>query len=299
MRKTLSILAIATLTLYGCGGGSSGSSDGDKGTKVTVDYPIKNAKFAPTLTEKWSYELSRNKATPNKFDIAYKVLTSEQLLEVLEQSEDEDAKLFIPIVNDLVNFGVKKFYFSDENNGGEISHSLYFAGTDGALHEIDDAYVAGRNAFKMVDLMKTSPLFRLSGDDVKENDPNISIGGDTISESLTLSGGLIKVMLEDFEGYEWLDNLPDTAVCNTHWQQSINETGVRKTLSVSGKKVETAYLEEKNTYNLRCDEMDSMEFSSKSSRWFNPRLGIVEQSETFDANQVTIEAQELTLSAFK
>lgn len=204
----------------------------------------------------------------------------------------------VQLVNDLVNYGAEQFYYSDEQyNDDEESNTLYFAGSDGALHEITDAYFIGHQFIAM--LMHSSPIFRLNGDDVKEKSPNIDIGEETMSLQTTLTGYAVHNLLDRFEDHEWVQNLPMTASCQVVWQQQIRETGMRKAFSISGKKIEAAYLMEENIYNLNCDDMDSMEFATSAERWFNPSLGLIEQIELLKVQQVQINEEKVQLTAIE
>lgn len=148
-------------------------------------------------------------------------------------------------------------------------------------------------------LMHSSPIFRLNGNDVKEKSPNIDIGEETMSLQTTLTGNAVHHLLDSFEEHEWVQNLPMTASCQVVWQQQIRETGVRKTFSISGKTIEAAYLTEENTYNLNCDDMDSMEFATSAERWFNPSLGLIEQIELLKVQQVQINEEKVQLTAIE
>ncbi|EVU11222.1 hypothetical protein D046_7546 [Vibrio parahaemolyticus V-223/04] len=197
-----------------------------------------------------------------------------------------------------MNYGAQQFYYSDEQfNNEEESNTLYFAGSDGALHEVTDVYSIGNQFIAM--LMHSSPIFRLNGNDVKEKSPNIDIGEETMSLQTTLTGNAVHHLLDSFEEHEWVQNLPMTASCQVVWQQQIRETGVRKTFSISGKTIEAAYLTEENTYNLNCDDMDSMEFATSAERWFNPSLGLIEQIELLKVQQVQINEEKVQLTAIE
>lgn len=147
--------------------------------------------------------------------------------------------------------------------------------------------------------MHSSPIFRLNGNDVKEKSPNVDIGEETMSLQTTLTGNAVHHLLDSFEEHEWVQNLPMTASCQVVWQQQIRETGVRKTFSISGKTIEAAYLTEENTYNLNCDDMDSMEFATSAERWFNPSLGLIEQTELLKVQQVQINEEKVQLTAIE
>lgn len=228
--------------------------------------------------------------------LSFQAMDSEQILAALAQIPNSEA--IIQLVNDLVNYGAQQFYYSDEQfNNEEESNTLYFAGSDGALHEVTDVYSIGNQFIAM--LMHSSPIFRLNGNDVKEKSPNIDIGEETMSLQTTLTGNAVHHLLDSFEEHEWVQNLPMTASCQVVWQQQIRETGVRKTFSISGKTIEAAYLTEENTYNLNCDDMDSMEFATSAERWFNPSLGLIEQIELLKVQQVQINEEKVQLTAIE
>ncbi|MCZ8487444.1 hypothetical protein O9992_04740 [Vibrio lentus] len=75
--------------------------------------------------------------------------------------------------------------------------------------------------------MRSSPLFRLKGADVKESNPIIDISEEAVSLQVTLDGKAVANMLNDFEDHSWVSS-PTDASCQVTWQQEINEIGVRK-----------------------------------------------------------------------
>lgn len=291
MLKQMTLIAAATMALYGCGGGSS---DGNKGPQNNFDYPIKNATFAPVETTKLGYAFAVDEQPAGSMMMNFKPISAQDLVDFAEQ--DPDAAIVAPIINDLINNGITQFYFStqDIEDKPESEENLYFAGTDGTLHEFNDTFLVDHKLISLV--MNSSPLFRLEGSTVKDKDPNIDISVNTVSIDLPLRGEQVANLLDNFSDHEWVQKLPDDASCQTYWSQQITETGSRKTFHVSGKSIEAAYLTEKNTYNLRCDGMDSMEFESSAERWFNPALGLIEQVELLKAEQTQISEEKATLS---
>ncbi|CAE6923631.1 hypothetical protein ACOMICROBIO_NCLOACGD_02913 [Vibrio sp. B1ASS3] len=295
MLKKMTLIAAATIALYGCGGGSSsGSSSGNKGPQNSFDYPIKNATFAPVETTKLGYAFAVDAQPAGSMIMNFKPISAQDLVDFAEQ--DPDAAIVAPIINDLINNGITQFYLSTQDIEGkpESEENLYFAGTDGALHEFNDTFLVDHKLISLV--MNSSPLFRLEGSTVKEKDPNIDISVNTISIDLSLNGEQVANLLNDFEDHEWVEQLPDNADCKAWWSQQITETGARKTFTVSGQSIEAAYLTEKNTYNLRCEGMDSMEFETSAERWFNPALGLIEQVELLKTEQTQISEEKATLS---
>ncbi|AMG05408.1 hypothetical protein WJ038_03315 [Vibrio parahaemolyticus] len=297
MLNKMTLIAAATLALYGCGGGSSsGSTNPNKGPQESFDIAIQNSIFAPETNTQLSYSFSLDGQSEGDMKLSFQAMDSEQILAALAQIPNSEA--IIQLVNDLVNYGAQQFYYSDKQfNNEEESNTLYFAGSDGALHEITDVYSIGNQFIAM--LMHSSPIFRLNGNDVKEKSPNIDIGEETMSLQTTLTGNAVHHLLDSFEEHEWVQNLPMTASCQVVWQQQIRETGVRKTFSISGKTIEAAYLTEENTYNLNCDDMDSMEFATSAERWFNPSLGLIEQVELLKVQQVQINEENVQLTAIE
>ena len=290
MLKQMTLIAAATMTLYGCGGGSS---DGNKGPQNNFDYPIKNATFAPVETTKLGYAFAVDEQPAGSMMMNFKPISAQDLVDFAEQ--DPDAAIVAPIINDLINNGITQFYLStqDIEDKPESEENLYFAGTDGALHEFNDTFLVDHKLISLV--LNSSPLFRLEGSTVKDKDPNINVSTKRIFR-LRLRGEQVANLLDNFSDHEWVQKLPDDASCQTYWSQQITETGSRKTFHVSGKSIEAAYLTEKNTYNLRCDGMDSMEFESSAERWFNPALGLIEQVELLKAEQTQISEEKATLS---
>ncbi|EGQ8153899.1 hypothetical protein [Vibrio alginolyticus] len=297
MLNKMTLIAAATLALYGCGGGSSsGSANPNKVPQESFDVSIHNSIFDPTPSTQLNYAFSLDGQPEGDMKLSFQAMGSEQILAALAQIPNSEA--MVQLVNDLVNYGAEQFYYSDEQyNDDEKSNTLYFAGSDGALHEITDAYLIGHQFIAM--LMHSSPIFRLNGDDVKEKSPNIDIGEETMSLQTTLTGYAVHNLLDRFEDREWVQNLPMTASCQVVWQQQIRETGVRKAFSISGKKIEAAYLMEENIYNLNCDDMDSMEFATSAERWFNPSLGLIEQIELLKVQQVQINEEKVQLTAIE
>ncbi|MDF4268827.1 hypothetical protein P3449_19220 [Vibrio parahaemolyticus] len=297
MLNKMTLIAAATLALYGCGGGSSsGSANPNKVPQESFDIAIQNSIFAPETNTQLSYSFSLDGQSEGDMKLSFQAMDSEQILAALAQIPNSEA--IIQLVNDLVNYGAQQFYYSDEQfNNEEESNTLYFAGSDGALHEVTDVYSIGNQFIAM--LMHSSPIFRLNGNDVKEKSPNIDIGEETMSLQTILTGNAVHHLLDSFEEHEWVQNLPMTASCQVVWQQQIRETGVRKTFSISGKTIEAAYLTEENTYNLNCDDMDSMEFATSAERWFNPSLGLIEQIELLKVQQVQINEEKVQLTAIE
>ncbi|MDF4710515.1 hypothetical protein P3564_18935 [Vibrio parahaemolyticus] len=297
MLNKMTLIAAATLALYGCGGGSSsGSANPNKVPQESFDIAIQNSIFAPETNTQFSYSFSLDGQSEGDMKLSFQAMDSEQILAALAQIPNSEA--IIQLVNDLVNCGAQQFYYSDEQfNNEEESNTIYFAGSDGALHEVTDVYSIGNQFIAM--LMHSSPIFRLNGNDVKEKSPNIDIGEETMSLQTTLTGNAVHHLLDSFEEHEWVQNLPMTASCQVVWQQQIRETGVRKTFSISGKTIEAAYLTEENTYNLNCDDMDSMEFATSAERWFNPSLGLIEQIELLKVQQVQINEEKVQLTAIE
>jgi hypothetical protein len=290
MLKQMTLIAAATMALYGCGGGSS---DGNKGPQNNFDYPIKNATFAPVETTKLGYAFAVDEQPAGSMMMNFKPISAQDLVNFAEQ--DPDAAIVAPIINDLINNGITQFYLStqDIEDKPESEENLYFAGTDGALHEFNDTFLVDHKLISLV--MNSSPLFRLEGSTVKDKDPNINISAKKTIK-LRLRGEQVANLLDNFSDHEWVQKLPDDASCQTVWIRKNTETGARKTFHVSGKSIEAAYLTEKNTYNLRCDGMDSMEFESSAERWFNPALGLIEQVELLKAEQTQISEEKATLS---
>ncbi|MGR5555228.1 hypothetical protein ACQKQC_02890 [Vibrio fortis] len=299
MNKTLTLLTASLVALYGCGGGgsSSGSSTGNqKGPDNQTDFPIKNAQFAPKQSTTFNYEFEVDGQPEGNMSMLYAPLSADELIEHLQETPDSEALL--KVVHDLRNYGVNQFYMSETIANEDImtaDYTFYFAGTDSALHEITDTYFI--DSQYITTIMRSSPLFRLTGADVKESNPIIDISEETVSIQATLDGEAVINMLTDFDDHQWVKNLPANDSCSVVWQQQINETGVRKSFTVSGKSIEAANMTEKNEYYLNCDRMDdSMQFSSSSERWFNPSIGLLTQVELLNAENTVIAEEKATLT---
>ena len=300
MKKSMTLLATSLFALYGCGGGggsSSGSTDGNKGPSNQVDYPIASSIFAPKPETTLSYSFTKDGQTEGVMTMNFTPLSGELIIAGLEEETGNEA--VVQVINDLINYGITEFYVSEDImtsvEGTEEDGSIYFAGPDHGLHEVTNAYFIGSQYITTV--MHSSPLFRLKGADVKESNPIIDISKETVSLQMTLDAEAVANMLSDFEDHQWVKNLPSNASCQVTWQQEINETGVRKSFTVSGKSIEAANLTEKNTYYIGCVGMDSAEFGTSSERWFNPTIGLIEQIELMSVEQSAIEESAASLTS--
>ncbi|CDU00920.1 hypothetical protein VCR31J2_90084 [Vibrio coralliirubri] len=300
MKKTMTLLATSLFALYGCGGGggsSSGSTDGNKGPSSQVDYPIASSAFSPKPETTLGYSFTKDGETEGVMTMNFTPLSGELIIAGLQEEAGNEA--VVQVINDLINYGITEFYVSEDImtnvEGTQEDGSIYFAGPDRGLHEITNAYFIGSQYITTV--MRSSPLFRLKGTDVKESNPIIDISEETVSLQVTLDGEAVANMLNDFEDNSWVSSLPTNTSCQVTWQQEINETGVRKSFTVSGKSIEAANLTEKNTYYINCEGMDSTEFGTSSERWFNPSIGLIEQIELISVEQSTIEESAAVLTS--
>ncbi|MEZ8604906.1 hypothetical protein [Vibrio splendidus] len=300
MKKTMTLLATSLFALYGCGGGggsSSGSTDGNKGPNNQVDYPIASSAFSPKPETTLGYSFTTDDQAEGVMTMNFTPVSGELIIAGLkEETGNEEV---VQVINDLINYGITEFYVSEgimtNAEGTQEDGSIYFAGPDRGLHEITNAYFIGSQYITR--MMYSSPMFRLKGTDVRESNPIIDISEETVSLQVTLDGEAVSNMLSDFEDHQWVQSLPTDASCQVTWQQEINETGVRKSFTVSGKSIEAANLTEKNTYNINCEGMDSAEFSTSSERWFNPSIGLIEQIELMSVEQSTIEESAAILTS--
>ncbi|PQJ61281.1 hypothetical protein BTO10_18370 [Vibrio chagasii] len=300
MKKTMVLITTSLFALYGCGGSSSsGLTNGNKGTSNQVDYPINDSQFAPKASTVLKYAFTKDGDTEGSMTMNFTPLSGEIIITALEKESGNEAE--IQIINDLVNYGITEFYVSEgimtNSEGTKEGGSIYFAGPDRGLHEITNAYFIGSQYITR--MMYSSPIFRLKGTDIKESNPIIDISEETIAMQITLDGGAVANMLSDFEDHQWVKNLEYNASCQINWRQEINETGVRRSFTVSGKSIEAANLTEKNTYYIGCVGMDSAEFSTSSERWFNPTIGLIEQIELMSVEQSTIEKSAAKLTAIE
>ena len=298
MKKSMTLLAASLFALYGCGGGGGSSSSGSTGA-TQFDYPINNSQFAPQATTALNYAFTTDAQAEGDIKMNFMPLSGEQVIAALEAETGNEG--LIQVINDLINYGITEFYASEEvitnDEGTQESGTIYFSGPDRGLHEITKTYFIGSQYITR--MMSSSPRFRLRGTDVKENNPNIDISEDTVSLQVTLNGKAVAAMLSDFEDHQWVKSLPTNASCKVTWQQEINETGVRKSFTVSSKSIETANLTEKNTYYISCVGMDSTEFGTTSERWFNPSIGLIEQIELMSVEQSTIQESTAKLTSIE
>ncbi|MGR4998112.1 hypothetical protein [Vibrio celticus] len=300
MKKTMTLLATSLFALYGCGGGggsSSGSTDGNKGPSSQVDYPIASSAFSPKPETTLGYSFTKDGQTEGVMTMNFTPLSGELIIAGLQEEAGNEA--VVQVINDLINYGITEFYVSEDImtnvEGTQEDGSIYFAGPDRGLHEITNAYFIDSLFIKTV--MRSSPLFRLNGADVKESNPNLDISEETTSRLMTLNGADVKNILDDFEEHLWVKNLPIDTSCQVTWQRKIGETGVRKSFTISEKSIEAANLTEKNTYYINCEGMDSTEFGTSSERWFNPSIGLIEQIELMSVEQSTIEESAAILTS--
>ncbi|MCK8076296.1 hypothetical protein MSG34_09020 [Vibrio sp. 1CM2L] len=298
MKKTMTLLATSLFALYGCGGGSSsGSTDGNKGPSSQVDYPIASSAFSPKTETTLGYSFTKDGETEGVMTMNFTPLSGELIIAGLQEEAGNEA--VVQVINDLINYGITEFYVSEDImtnvEGTQEDGSIYFAGPDRGLHEITNAYFIGSQYITTV--MRSSPLFRLKGTDVKESDPIIDISEETVSLQVTLHGKAVANLLNDFEDSSWVSRLPTNASCLVTWQQQIKETGIRKSFKISDKSIEAANLTEKNTYYIGCEGMDSAEFGTSSERWFNPSIGLIEQIELMSVEQSTIEESAAVLTS--
>ncbi|OBT00794.1 hypothetical protein A9261_01605 [Vibrio tasmaniensis] len=300
MKKSMTLLTASLFALYGCGGGggsSSGSTGGNKGPSSQVDYPIANSAFAPKPETTLGYSFTKDGQAEGVMTMNFTPLSGEVIIAGLEEETGNEA--VVQVLNDLINYGTTEFYVSEDIitnvEGTQEDGSIYFVGPDRSLHELTNAYLIGSQYITTV--MRSSPLFRLKGADVKESNPIIDISEETVSLQVTLDGEAVANMLNDFEDHSWVSSLPTDASCLVTWQQEINETGVRKSFKISDKSIEAANLTEKNTYYINCEGMDSAEFGTSSERWFNPSIGLIEQIDLMSVEQSNIEESAARLTS--
>ncbi|MFB9143854.1 hypothetical protein ACFFUO_13915 [Vibrio artabrorum] len=300
MKKTMTLLATSLFALYGCGGGggsSSGSTDGNKGPSSQVDYPIASSAFSPKPETTLGYSFTKDGQTEGVMTMNFTPLSGELIIAGLQEEAGNEA--VVQVINDLINYGITEFYVSEDImtnvEGTQEDGSIYFAGPDRGLHEVTNAYFI--DSLFITTVMRSSPLFRLNGADVKESNPNLDISEETTSRLMTLNGADVKNILDDFEEHLWVKNLPIDTSCQVTWQRKIGETGVRKSFTISEKSIEAANLTEKNTYYINCEGMDSTEFGTSSERWFNPSIGLIKQIELMSVEQSMIEESAAILTS--
>ncbi|EKM29229.1 hypothetical protein VCHENC02_4946A, partial [Vibrio harveyi] len=165
MLKKMTLLAAATIALYGCGGGgsSSGSTSESKGPQSSFDYPIQNSSFKPEASTKLHYVTSADGQQGEPITISFEPMAVQKLIDRLRDTQQDDP--FIPVIQLLENNGITQFYLDSSEQEG---NTIYFAGIDGALHEVTDLYLI--DSLSNVMMMNSSPLFRLEGSTVKEKD---------------------------------------------------------------------------------------------------------------------------------
>ncbi|EOU2463653.1 hypothetical protein ACNTOD_002577 [Vibrio navarrensis] len=282
MIKKLTLIAAATLCLYGCGGGSSGSSSVKPPVtpQERFDYPIAGSTFAPLEDLLFNYAENNNGQAEEDFTLHFIPVDHNKLL---EQNPDEGEEIFKDLINALINSGVTQFYKMENAHDDEDDGDVLFVGTDGYLRQISDFYA--HNPKYLPYLRISGKILPTKGEMVKEADANIDITTTNISTKFSLSGTSTKQLLEHFESDAVVQAIPDTAECSIYWEQQHRETGKRKTFVLDGKRVEAAYLQESSTYNIDCQLESTIELSINAERWFNPSLGIIEQTEQTSIDQ--------------
>ncbi|MFA0232534.1 hypothetical protein AB4491_26650, partial [Vibrio sp. 10N.261.45.A7] len=88
MKKTMTLLATSIFALYGCGGGGGSSSSSSTGA-TQFDYPINNSQFAPKNITLLSYLISEDGGENIALDIAYRDISSQQMLANIQLELDK------------------------------------------------------------------------------------------------------------------------------------------------------------------------------------------------------------------
>ena len=306
MKKSMTLLATSLFALYGCGGGGGSSSSGSTGT-TQFDYPINNSQFAPKNITLLSYLISEDGGENIALDIAYRDISSQQMLANIQLELDKlaisnetegvaELEKLKTTLESMVNSGINDFYAADMTVQGETDSGLFYKGNDGFVNSVDSNIELTNG--EAVDFLVTNPVFKSSGSTVKEKSPNISHSSSSVGLSFEVTTGQLEALLDDF--YEGdIDDLGslDTR-CDFHWQQQVSENGQRSAVTVQDKKIETAYLKVENTYNVVCDGYDSAEFQSNTETWFNPSFGVVKMMDWDEKNGTQLNETTWTLDSF-
>lgn len=81
MLNKMTLIAAATLALYGCGGGSSsGSANPNKMPQESFDVSIHNSIFAPVPNTQLSYSFSLDGQPEGDMKLSFQAMDSEQIL---------------------------------------------------------------------------------------------------------------------------------------------------------------------------------------------------------------------------
>lgn len=304
MNKSMTLLATSLFALYGCGGGSS--SSGSTGT-TQFDYPINNSQFAPKNITLLSYLVSEDGEENTVLDLAYRDISSELMLANIQLELDKlaisnttkgvaELEKLKATVESMVNSGINDFYAADVTVQSETDSELFYKGSDGFVNSVD-ANIELSNG-ETVDFLVTNPVFKSSGSTVKEKSPNISHISSSVGLSFEVTTGQLEALLDDFYEGDIDDLGPSDTQCEFHWQQQVSENGQRSTVTVKGKKIETAYLKVENTYNVVCDGYDSAEFQSNTETWFNPNFGVVKMMDWDEKNGTQLSETVWVLDSF-
>lgn len=305
MKKTMTLLATSLFALYGCGGGG-GSSTGSTGASQ-FDYPINNSQFTPQNITLLSYLVSEDGGENITLELAYRDISSELMLANIQLELDKlaisnttegvaELEKLKATVESMVNSGINGFYAADMTVQGDTDSELFYKGSDGFVNSVDSNIELSNG--EAVDFLVTNPVFKSSSRTVKEKSPNIDISDNSVSLSFDVTTGQLEALLDDFYEEGINDLGPSETQCRFNWSQQVSENGQRSTMTVQGKKIETAYLKVENTYNVACDGYDSAEFQSNTETWFNPSFGVVKTMDWDEKNGTQLSENVWVLDSF-
>lgn len=282
MIKNFALMTLAAIALTGCNGSSSKSK---VKPEARIDYPIIDAQFSPNSTEVFNYSQMVNGVTQDDLSVRFEKHSGDSLLQLILDQEEDNSPL-INLLNSLINSGTNEFFLKEVKQK-ENEPSIFYVASDGNLREITDFYIdlyAEKPNFAKPLMFNYSKTWQTNGNKIIQH----GISGSHSNPNrmvFDLSGYLAKSLLNDFSDDLWLRALSDQSVCKITWLQSRVESAERKTVTVSAKRVEAAPISDKRSYQLNCDGQESPRFEVLSELWYNPTLGVLEQSQRLSVNQ--------------
>lgn len=280
MIKHFALMTLAAIALTGCNGSSSKSK---VKPEARIDYPIIDAQFSPNSTEVFNYSQMVNGVTQDDLSVRFEKHSGDSLLQLILDQEEDNSPL-LNLLNSLINSGTNEFFLKEVKQK-ENEPSIFYVGSDGNLREITNFYID----FYAEEPKAAIPTMFLYSKKWQTNGNKISESTSRSNRTFNISGHLAKSLLDDFSDDLWLRDLSDQSVCKITWGHDRVENAERKTVTISSKRVEAARIWEQHIYTLNCDGQESPRFEVLSGFWYNPTLGVLNQSQTFsvDTNMST------------
>lgn len=276
MIRNFALMTLAAFALTGCNGSSS------KKTKpeTRIDYPIIDAKFSPNSGAVFNYSQMVNGVTQDDLSVRFEKHSGDSILQLILDQEEDNSPL-INLLNSLINYDTHEFFLKEvKQKEKENEASIFFVGLDGNLREITAYYIdlyAEEPQAAIPKMFLYSKKWQTDGNKISERTSRSILTED-------ISGHLAKSLLDDFSDNLWLRDLSDQSVCQITRGYHRVENAERKIVTVSTKRVEAARTWEQNIYTLNCDGQESPRFEILSAFWYNPTIGVLEQSQTLSVD---------------